>query len=283
MGPGAGPMALYRIVTAGYFHTLRTRILDGREFEAQDTPQSPKVVVVNQTLARQSWPGEDPVGKRLRLGSSRQWLTVVGVVEDALQGGVYAPLQPEAYVPYAQNPVASMTLVARTEASSELVSVVRSQVRLLDKDLPLYNIRALDRVVTDSYWQSAFAAKVLGAFAALALILASVGIYGVLSHAVSQRTQEIGVRIALGALPADTFVMVVRRGMTLTLAGLVLGLAGAWGSTRVMDKLLYGVTPTDPVTLALTSLILSSVALAACLLPALRATGVDPMSALRHE
>ncbi len=288
--PGQPQHANNRVVSPDYFRTLGVPLLRGRPLSAQDNAEAPAVVLINQAMARRYWNDEDPVGKRFKLGESASnlpWLTVVGVVGDIRQAGLdNAPL-PEFYMPFTQQHARwakPRLLFIRTAGDPlSLVAAVKGQIRAVDKDQTVWAVRTMEEIVAQWLAPRRFNLWLLGAFAALALVLASVGIYGVISYAVSQRTREIGIRLALGAEPRAVLRMVVRQGMSLTLVGVVLGLAAALALTRVMKELLFGVSTTDPATFALITLLLVVVALIASCIPARRATKVDPLAALRHE
>jgi putative ABC transport system permease protein len=247
------------------------------------------VVIVNEELARKQWPDQDPIGKRLRIGgrgSNWPWLTVVGVVGNVRTQWPTPNFFRELYVPYTQYPwlLAPRHLIVRTASSPTSVAVaIRREVAALDKDQPVSDIRTLDQLVGEAVAQQRFAMVLLGVFAALALVLAAVGIYGVMAYSVAQRSHEMGIRMALGAQSGEVLRLVVGRGLILTVAGVGVGLAGALALTRFLTSLLYGVRPTDLRTLASVSLLLSGVALLASYIPARRATKVDPMVALRYE
>jgi predicted permease len=278
----------YRVVTPDYFRTMNIPLIKGRFFDEADHDQAPGAVIINQALARKYFAGEEPLGRRLTMDDpsnpAASWVTVVGIVGDIKHRGLNTEAKPELYVTHAQNPERSMTLVARTASSpSAVASAVRREIASLDKDLPVYNTRTMDQVISDSVAQQRLSTFLLGLFAALALTLTTVGIYGVISYTVAQRTHEIGVRMALGAQARDVLRLVVGQGMVMVLIGVGLGLAAAFGLTRLMSSLLYGVSATDPMIFVIVSLGLSLVALIACYVPARRATRVDPMTALRYE
>ena len=284
------PFALYRAVSPDYFHATEIPLQRGRFFDAHDSRDSQPVVVVNRRLAEQFWPGEDPTGKRLKVGpvdSPNAWATVVGVVGDVRQAGFYGDQQFELYAPSEQERrswLAPRDLVVRTSGDAgSIAGAVRQAVWAVDKDQPVSNVRTMDQVFAAAISRERFQMLLLGLFAALALVLACVGLYGVISYGVAQRTHEIGVRMALGAQPRDVLRLVIRQGMVLTLAGLLLGTAGALAATRVMTDMLYGVTPSDAITFASVGVLLVLVALVACYIPARRATKVDPLVALRYE
>jgi putative ABC transport system permease protein len=273
-------------VTPDYFDVMGIPLVRGERLSERHRSDVPDVAVINETMARRYFPGEDPIGKRLNLGdpATVPWITVIGVVGDARTGGLDKEPYPQMYVPAAQFPQRAMTFVARTSGDPSAVApALRRELAALDRDLPLYNVSTMERVLSDSISRRRFQMILIAAFAGVGLLLAAVGIYGVISYTVAQRRHEIGVRIALGARAADILRLVVGQGLGLTLAGVGLGLAGAFALTRVLASLLYGVTATDPLTFACVSLALLGVALLACLVPARRATKVDPMIALRYE
>jgi len=283
------PFALYRVVSPDYFRALGIALQRGRFFDAHDVLDAPPVMLINRRLAEKYWPGEDPIGKRLKIGpvdSPSPWLTVVGVVSDVRQTGLYEQ-KLEFYVPYAQERrsfMAPRDLVVRTQQdAASLAAAVRAAVWAVDKDQPVSNVRTMDQVFSAAISQERFQALLLGMFATLALLLACVGLYGVISYTVVQRTHEIGVRVALGAQPRDVLRLVIRQGMLLTLAGLVVGIAAGTLLTRVLTDMLFGVTPRDPVTFVAVPVLLLMVAFLACWIPARRATRIDPLIALRYE
>ncbi len=244
------------------------------------------VVVVNEALARRQWPGEEPLGKRMTVnGEGARPREVVGVVRDVKQGEWASAPQPEMYMPHSQAASPrSMTLVIRASpAASEIGPVVRREVWAIDADLPVSQVAGMEDVVSESVGQQRFNTLLIGLFAATALILAAVGVYGVMSHAVAQRTHEIGVRLAFGARGRDVLGMIIRQGLALTLVGLAVGLAAAPALMRVMNSLLYEVSATDPLVFGGVAAALTLSALLACYVPARRATKGDPVIALRHE
>lgn len=284
------PLAVYRVVSPDYFRALEIPLQRGRFFDAHDTAEAPPVVIVNRRLAEHFWPGEDPTGKRMKIGpadSPNPWAVVAGVVGDVRQGGLYGEQDFGIYVPYAQERrgfVAPRDLVVRTTGdAAQLASAVRQAVWAVDKDQPISNVRTMDHVLATAVSRERFQTLLLALFATLALALACVGLYGVISYAVVQRTHEIGVRMALGAQPGDVLRLVINQGMLLMLIGLVLGIGGAFAVTRVMTEMLFGVTATDPLTFAGVPIVLGVIALLACYIPARRATKVDPLVALRYE
>jgi putative ABC transport system permease protein len=282
------PRSAY-FITVGqdYFRTLGTTLYEGREFTGRDDVNAAKVVVINRALARTLFPNQSAVGKRLRLVNSEQsneWREIVGVAGEVRYSGLDDPSEAAIYTPFAQTPFLWANLMIRTNVPPQsLIQSVRSAVKSVEPALEPGSFRTMEELVSDSVSQPRLYTTLLGAFALLALILAAIGIYGVIAYAVAQRTHEIGVRLALGAQAADVLRMVLRQGMTPVLLGLGLGLAGALATTRLLVNQLFGVTATDPATFAGVSFLLTFVALLACYLPARKATKVDPMIALRHD
>jgi putative ABC transport system permease protein len=280
--PGQEPTAEHRCVSEGYFEALGVPLRRGRLFTTQDDQRAVKVGVINEAMARAFFPGEDPLGKHLKYNEvSRE---IVGIVGDIRHFGLAEEPRPEYYFPFRQDTLSGQTLVLRGSSdASALVPAVREAIRDLDPDLAVASVRTLDSLVSRSVAQPRFRALLLGAFAALALLLSAVGIYGVLATAVTQRTREIGVRMALGAERKDVLAMVVGQGMKLVMVGMGAGLLGSLALTRILSGLLYQVSATDPFTLAGASVLLGCVALLACGVPAYRAARIEPMSALRVE
>ena len=278
-----------RTVSTDYLNTMQIPLAGGQFFSAEDGPQSAPVVVVNQAMVNRYWPNQDPLGKRIKMGnadSKSPWFTVKGVVKDSAQLTLDREIRPEIYFPLAQLAwrYRRMNLAVRTSVDPKsTVAAIQSAVREVDKDQPVYQIETLDERIGDSVGTRRFALTILIMFAVLALVLAVSGIYGVISYSVTQRTQEIGIRMALGARGGDVLRLVLVQFMRLTVVGVVLGLIGAYALTRLMASLLFGVTATDITTFVLVSVGLSLVALVACLIPARRATRVDPLVALRYE
>ena len=284
--PGQEDIGRYRVCTPDYFETMRIPVLRGRGFNEQDKAGAPPVVIVNEALARKHWPGADAIGKRIRFYDSLDrapWMEIVGVIRD-VKHELNLEVTPEFYLPHAQDSWNSMVLVARTTVEpTSLASSIRQQVWAIDKDQPVFGVLSMQEVRSQSVALYSFSSVMLGIFAGVALLLASLGIYGVMAFAVTQRTHEIGIRMALGARAPDVLKLVVKHGMTLAFIGVALGIAGAWALTRFMEKLLVGVAPTDLLTFSVVSACLLVAALFACYLPARRATKVDPLVALRYE
>jgi putative ABC transport system permease protein len=283
------PFALFRVVSPDYFRAMGIPLQRGRYFEAHDSPESTPVVLINRRMAEQYWPGEDAIGKRVKVGpadSPNAWLMVVGIVGNVRQTGLYEQ-KLEFYVPYMQERrsfMAPRDLVVRTKADPAVIAAaVRKAVWAVDKDQPVSNVRTMNQVFAAAISQERFQALMLGLFAALALVLACVGLYGVISYSVVQRTHEIGVRMALGAQPVDVLRLVIRQGMLLTFAGLIVGIVAGTFVTRVLTDMLFGVTPRDPLTFVGVPVLLLVVAFLACYVPARRATRIDPLIALRYE
>jgi putative ABC transport system permease protein len=282
----------YRAVGNDYFRTLEIPLLQGRGFDERDTPSSPAVAVVSESLAREYWPGESPIGKRIKPrlpGSS--WCTVVGVATDVRHHGADTAVEPTAYYPFTQVPASFLSLVeanmsiavrSRTSAS-DLLRSIQAAVAKVDPNIPVYGVESMDAMVADSGSLRNFDLTLLIAFSALALSLAAVGVYAVMAYSVTQRTQEIGVRIALGAHSRDILRLVLRQGVRLAVVGSILGVTGAFFLRRIMANLLYGLSRNDPVILLTVPFLMIFVVLLACWIPARRATKIDPLVALRYE
>ena len=288
--------SLMRLVTPDYFATMRIGLVRGRTFTQSDKPGAPLVMVINETLAREAFPGQDPIGKRIACceagpDGSPNWKEVVGVVSDVRATGLDEEPVPEFYLPMVQAPGAAwswtdrtMTAVARAQGDAvPLMTPLRRAVAEVDPSLPLYNLGTMQGRLLDSLAQSRFSTMLLTAFGAIALALAAIGVYGIISYGVAQRTQEIGIRMALGARHGDVLAMVVRHGAALAGIGLVVGLAGALALSRLVSSLLFRVSPTDPPTFATGMVVLTAVAILAAAIPARRAARTDPMLALRNE
>jgi putative ABC transport system permease protein len=298
-GPGEMNHTYYRSVSPDYFNAMGVPLVKGRHFTEQDSHDAPKVAIINETMAHRFWPDEDPLGKRLALdfeamtfdttkgaqldiaGTARE---IIGVVKDIRHSGLDGRFNPETYVSYSQLPSPAMTLVTRSSASTlNAVAVMRNQVWAIDKDLPLSKVRTMEKVMSESLAEQRFRTTLLGGFALVALLLATAGVYGVISYSVTQRTREIAVRIALGALPADILNLVVRRGFRLLMIGIAFGIGGALVINRTLSTLLFEVSAYDPVIFAGFSLVLASAALIASYIPARKATKIEPMISLKTE
>jgi putative ABC transport system permease protein len=282
------PNAAMTPISANYFEVMGMRLLKGRAFTAADTADTPRVTVINETLARRIWPGEDPIGKRLKQGmpeSQNPWREVIGVVADVKLNGLESDTPVQAYLPLLQQPGSpSLWLVVRTSGDPlQSVAAVEREIHSIEKDLPVFSIRSMDQLLGNSLAERRLTLTLLVSFAALALLLAAVGVYGVVSHSVRQRTHELGVRMALGAQAGDVLKLIITHGLKLTLIGVVIGLLAAFALTRLMRALLFGVVPADPLTFTVAAVVLPLVALVACWIPARRATKVDPLVALRCE
>jgi predicted permease len=285
---GQRPSADIARVSPDYFSVMGIRVLEGRVFEARDRDGAATVCVVDDTFAKAHWPGESPLGKRLKFGAldskDNPWMEVVGRVAHVKNYGVDEESRVELYLPFLQNPGSGFTLLVKTDAASGVAAAsLRAAMGKASPDIPLYQIRAVDDIVAERSVQRRLAAQLTSVFAAVALALAAVGIYGVMSYAVAQRTQEIGIRMALGAGEEGILQMVLKSGATLALLGVGIGLALAFGLARLISSMLFQTSATDPPTFSLVPLLLLAVALLACWLPARRAARVDPMVALRYE
>ena len=285
---GERPEIDFRRASTGYFQTMGIPLLSGRLVTEQDIINNTGSVIINEAMAKRFWPGEDPVGKRISTanstGQQTQWQTIVGVVGSVRHLGLDVEPRPEIYYHTNTVPPFGPVVVIRTTGDPQrLISIARAKVREIDRDVPISNVNTMEQLVAQSVAQRRFGMFLVGIFAALALVLAVVGIYGVVSYSVAQRTNEIGVRMALGASATDVLKMVLKNGMTLALIGVGAGLVGAFVLTRVMAAMLFDVKPTDAATFAIVSVGLILVALLACYVPARRAMKVDPLEALRYE
>lgn len=283
---GEPASAAYREISAGYFHALKLPLIAGREFSDQDRDSSPGVVVVNQTFAGAFFPKEEALGKRIQVGEGPgpNPCEIVGIIKDVKNFGLEEKVVPEMYCPYRQRSSGYFSVLVRAKGDpASIANSLRDAVLAIDKDQPIQSIRTMDELVVNSLAGRRFMITLLGVFASLALILCTIGIYGLISYTVAQRTHEFGVRVALGARVGDVLQLVLGQAVGLALTGLVLGAVGAWVGARLLANQLYGIEPYDPVTFALGTFVLGAVALLACLIPARRAAKVDPMVALRNE
>jgi predicted permease len=296
MPAGQEIRAVYRVAGPNYFSTMRVPVLKGREFDGHDTANAPPAIIVNQTFAKQQWPNESAVGKRITLGDIRrnpQWRTIVGVIKDAKQSDWTSAAEDEIYVPLWQTDsllkdthayLAYISIVVRTDAdAATLVNAVRNAVWSIDRNLPISHVETLEHAIGNSTWQWRFNLLLIGIFAAVALTLAVVGIYGVMAYEVAQRTHEIGIRMALGAGRGGIMKLVFSQSLLGVVAGVVAGIGAALALARLMASLLFGVKPADPVTFGAVAVLVLLVAAMASLIPARRATTVDPVVALRWE
>jgi putative ABC transport system permease protein len=282
-----GPDIEYRVATPGYFSTMRIPLLRGRFFDEHDDATPAAVALIDETAARKFWPGEDPVGKRIKLGANPDrlpWITIAGVVGSVRHSGIDAEPRPHVYRPYALNPLSAPILVIRTASDpGPLINTLTAKIRSVNPAIPAYNVFRMEQLVERSTAQRRFVMLLLTGFAAAAVLLALVGIYGTVSQSVVQRTQEIGVRMALGASPATARSMILREGFRLTAVGIAAGSVAALGLTRLMRSMLFEVRPLDPGVFLAAALTLGAFALLACYGPARRATRVDPVIALRQD
>src|SRR6266550_4403644 len=271
-------------VSPGYFQTLGVPLMKGRDFSDRDNKDAPKTAIINSDLARTYFPNENPIGKRIKFTDTDTWISIVGVTGDVKQLGQDIGVKPEIYFPYLQVPAASMSVVVRTaNEPMSLTGAVKTQIQIIDKDLPIDDAKTMQQLLANSKSGRRFNLILLTGFALVALVLAMVGIYGVMSYTVAQRTHEIGIRVAVGAQSRDVFRMVIGQGMVLAMIGVAFGLVGALALTRLMTSMLFGVEATDPATFISIALLLTGVALVACYIPGRRATKVDPLVALRYE
>ena len=288
LGAGEMPYPERYIVTRGYFDAMKLRLKRGRFLSDADDENAPLAVLISETAAQRWWPNQDPIGRRVKApgfdNSPPPWRTVVGVLQDVKQAGLNAPHTMQIYLPHAQYSTQYLTLVVRTGSDPlSVVGEIRQEVSRLDPELPVSNVASMDQVINESVVSQRFSAVLLGSLAGLGLLLATVGVYGVLSYSVSQKTREIGIRMALGAARRDVLALVVGNGLKLLLIGVVAGTAAALLVTRLMSNLLFGISASDPLTFAGVAVFLSAVALLACYIPARRAAKVDPIVALRYE
>jgi predicted permease len=286
-GGGQTPVVQHTVVTPGYFRTMGITLLAGRDFNDSDTKDSEDVTIIDERLARQYWPNQSPIGRRVRFGppqDNEPWHTIVGVVSTVRHQRMQEETDPSVYLPHQKVPVSGLSLVARTASNpKDFMSGVRREVAQLDPDLPVSEVATMQEVVAKSIWQPRLYAMLFTVFAGGALLLALIGIYGVMAFLVQTRTHEIGIRMALGASAREVFKLIVGRGMKLTAVGVVIGVGGAIALTRLMHSLLFNTSTTDPFIFILISAVLSLAAFFACYLPARRAARVDPLIALRYE
>jgi putative ABC transport system permease protein len=283
-GIGRDPLIVYRQASADFFQTMHIPLLNGRTFSAQDRVGSQPTVIINQSTANQYFPGQSPIGKHLHISSDLIEREIIGVVGDVKFNALTAPNFPEMYLPLSQVPWPLTTLVVRSNLNSKpLIAAVRQKILEIDPDLPVAGIQSMNDVVATSVAQPKLLTQLVGAFATFALLLAAIGIYGVMAYSVARRTQELGIRVALGAQPADILKIVLGQGMRLVLIGLGLGVVVSLGLTRLLSSLLFGVSTYDPETFVTVTLVLGMIALLACYLPARRATKVNPILALRND
>ena len=281
---GRAPILQLNTVSSGYFRTIGVPLVSGRDVNEHDDADAPPVVVVNETFARREWPNASALGHRIRFVDSDRWLTVVGVARDAKHFGPADQPTPQAYIPYMQAPQIFTSVVVRANLEANALGpLVREAIWRVDRDQPVWKIRTMDSLVANTLGSKRVLLALVGAFASVALLLAGVGIFGVMSFAVTQRTHEVGVRMALGASGGEVLRLIVGQGLRLTSVALLLGLGAALGATRLIASQLFGVTPSDPVTFATVPLVLCAVAALACYLPARRASRLDPLTALRRE
>jgi predicted permease len=288
--PATGQSAIQadqRIASVGYFETMKIPLIKGRFFNEQDRKESPRVAIVDENMARSYWPDGNPIGKRLKLGSgtnNNPWLTVVGVIANVKQYGLDTDSRVAFYTPHSQVPAGTMYLTVRTRSEpANLASAVAKEAQVLEPNVLTYDVKTMDQWVSGSLARRRFAMLALGLFAGVAMLLAAVGIYGVVSYTMAQRTREIGVRVALGAQRRDILSLVIRRAVNLSLIGALIGLVGCLAVTRLVASLLYQISPSDPWTLGSALLLLVTVTILASWLPARSAAKIDPMEALRHE
>jgi predicted permease len=280
------PGAAFTPVSTGYFEMMKMRLLRGRLFDRTENATSAKVVVINETMARRLWPGEDPIGKRLKQGwpeDQSPWRTIVGVVADVKTDGIDQDTPMQIYMPVTHQPTRRFIVVVRGEHADQMTTTVSAALREFDKELPIYGVQTMDRLMTDAIGRQRVSMVVLSVFGAVALLLAMIGLYGVITYGVTERTQEIGLRMALGATGGQVLRLFLQQGLTAAACGIALGVAIALALTRWLETLLFGVTATDAPTFATVIAVLVVVALTACYIPARRAARVDPLIALRWE
>jgi putative ABC transport system permease protein len=283
---GKEPGTEVRVAMPGYFETMGIPIIKGRTFTDKEATEPSHVVIVNEAMVKEHFPNQDPIGQKLLIDmmDKPEPCEIIGVVGDVKHHGLDTEVRPFAYWPQPELTYSFMSLVVRTDSDpNAIASAIQREVSVMDKDLPIADVRMMQELISESVSRSRFSTLLLTIFAGVALVLAAVGIYGVMSYSVTQRTHEIGIRMALGAGRSNVLRLVVGRGMLLTAIGLAIGLGAAFALTRFLSSLLFGISAVDPITFALVTAVLGSISLAACYIPALRATKVDPMIALRYE
>jgi len=284
---GQAPMIQHTVVTPNYFRTMGITLLSGRDFTAADTAGAPLVTIIDERLASEYWANESPIGKRVRFGppeDNEPWHTVIGVVRSVRHERMQEETRKSVYLPHQQMPVNGMSVVMRTSGDPRtLAPAIRRVVNQMDHDIPVNKTPTMDEVMAESVWQPRLYTMLFTVFGVGAMVLAVIGIYGVMAYLVVTRTHEIGVRMALGATARNVFGLIVGRGMKLTIIGVLLGIVGAYGLTRLMRSLLFNISTTDPITFTSISVLLVLVAFIACYIPARRATKVNPLVALRYE
>jgi len=286
MSAGEAPGASFQRILPNYFQVMGIPMVRGREFDQRDDGKRDHKIIINESFARRFWPDSDPLGKRIGIGpqGDKDWHTIVGVVKDVQEVGLDSKVGFVTYEPLAQHPRTTMELAIRVAGDpSAVIAGMRNELRRMEPALLIDQVQTMSERINDSVAPRRLNLVLFGLFAGLALLLALVGLYGVVSYSASQRTQEFGIRMALGALPRDVLNLVLRQGLKLAFTGVAIGIGAALAVTRLMSKLLFGVDPTDPFTLAGVALLLTAVALAACWLPAYRATRIAPTVALRWE
>jgi putative ABC transport system permease protein len=285
--PNEGPSASYRLTCPGYFKTLGIPMVKGRDFTLADSTTSPEVVIINEATALRYWPDRDPIGQRFKLGSvtsSNPWMTVVGIARNVRHFGLDTEARREIFRPYSQASWPAMAVVVKTAAEpAPMAASVRAALAKVAPDQPVSNIRTMEQVVAQSVGSRRFPMLLLGLFSAVALVLAAIGVYGVVNYVVSQRLREMGIRMALGARAWQVTRLVLERSLLPIGAGIVAGIAGSLAASRLLSALLFDVAPGDPAVLGIIVLILGATAIAACLVPARRAAGIDPLVVLRDE
>jgi len=279
------PAANFRAVSPDYFRVMGISLRTGREFSSADHERTPMVTIINETMAKRYWPNANPIGQRIKETSNeRVWREIVGIVGSVRHRARGEEPRPEMFVPWSQGPAPSLNVAVRTQVQpASFAAALRRAVTATDANLPVFDVRTMEERLFESVAQPRFRTALLGTFAALALVMAVVGLYAVVAFSVAQRTHELGIRVALGAQRRDVIGLVLGHGMKLVGLGLVIGLAGAWALTRVLTTLLYEVKPTDPLTFLSVPVLLITVAILACWLPARQAARVDPITALRSE